>query len=287
MDWNGSWEVRMDNNFLSLLGLCHRAGLLASGEEPADAACRAREAKVLFTASDAAENTLRRARHFAENGRCPVLRLPYNKEELGSAIGRTSVAILAVTDAGFAAALAQRLKQTDSQAYGEAAEALEARAEKVLKRRSEQRAHEKKKQRGLLPRPEEPEKAAPPPPVVAEKLPVTEKRPAAGNRPITRKSSFAGKRPVYGKSRAAGKTPTYGKSQAAGKTSAAGEKPVYGNPSATGRAPVAGERPAYGKPTVGGKKPAQAGWRDRRVANPWAHSHPVKKGKGSFRGKKP
>ena len=277
----------MDNNFLSLLGLCHRAGMLASGEEPADAACRAREAKVLFTASDAAENTLRRARHFAENGHCPVLRLPYSKEELGSAIGRTSVAILAVTDAGFAAALAQRLKQTDAQAYGEAAELLEAKAEKVLKRRSEQRAHEKKKQRGLLPRPEEPEKVASPPPVVAEKPPVTEKRPTAGNRPTTWKSSYAGKRSAFGKSRAAGQKPTYGKLQATGKPTAAGEKPAYGKPSATGRAPAAGERPAYGKPTAGGENPAQAGWRDRRAANPWAHSHPVKKGKGSFRGKKP
>jgi len=259
MDWNGSWEVRMDNNFLSLLGLCHRAGLLASGEEPADAACRAREAKVLFTASDAAENTLRRARHFVENGHCPILSLPYRKEELGSAIGRTSVAILAVTDAGFAAALAQRLKQTDAQTYGQMAEALEAKAEKVLKRRSEQRAHEKKKQRGLLPHPEEPVKVAPPlQPSAAEPPAAVEKRPAAGNRPTTRKPPFAGNRPAYGKSQATGKKPTYGRPSFTGKPTAAGAKPAYGKPSATGKPTAAGAKPAYGKPPATGKPAAAA-----------------------------
>lgn len=133
----------MDSS-LHLLGLAKRAGRLEVGEEPAGAACRAHRCRLLLLAGDAAENTCRRARHFADQGQCLCLSLPYAKEAVGQAVGRGVCAILAVTDIGFAAALAAALAQGDPGQYGPAAQQLAAKAEKAERRRREQRAHEKK-----------------------------------------------------------------------------------------------------------------------------------------------
>lgn len=45
---------------LHLLGLARKAGRLEIGEEPVGAACRARQARLVLLASDAAPNTCRR-----------------------------------------------------------------------------------------------------------------------------------------------------------------------------------------------------------------------------------
>lgn len=138
----------MTNAILSMLGLAHKAGQVAIGEEPTGAACRAKDARVLFLAADAADNTRRRARSFADTGSCPLLTLPADKDDLGRALGRTSCAMCAVTDIGFAGALAKKLAAMDAEAYGEAAAALEEKAKKADKRRKEQQAHEKNKKLG-------------------------------------------------------------------------------------------------------------------------------------------
>ena len=78
---------------------------MAVGEEPVEAVARARDARVLLLAADAAEGTRRRCEHFAQAGDCLWLQLPFTKAELGRALGRTAVAIAAVTDVGLAAAL--------------------------------------------------------------------------------------------------------------------------------------------------------------------------------------
>ena len=100
-------------NILSLLGLSLRGGRLAVGEEPVEAVARARDARVLLLAADAAEGTRRRCEHFAQAGDCLWLQLPFTKAELGRALGRTAVAIAAVTDVGLAAALLHRLAELD------------------------------------------------------------------------------------------------------------------------------------------------------------------------------
>ena len=70
-------------NILSLLGLSLRGGRLAVGEEPVEAVARARDARVLLLAADAAEGTRRRCEHFAQAGDCLWLQLPFTKAELG------------------------------------------------------------------------------------------------------------------------------------------------------------------------------------------------------------
>ena len=99
------------DNILSLLGLALRGGRLVMGEEPVEGVARARDARVLLLASDAADNTRRRIEHFADEGQCMWLRVPFTKEELGRALGRTSVAVAAITDIGLAAAVARRLAE--------------------------------------------------------------------------------------------------------------------------------------------------------------------------------
>jgi len=137
------------DNILSLIGLAKKAGRLEIGEEPVGAACRSRHARIVILASDAAENTVRRAAHFSDAGKVRSLPIPLTKAELGSIVGRSSCAMMAVTDTGFAASLVKKLAAIDPETYGSVAEQLGGKAEKVLQRQREMQAHEKKLQRGL------------------------------------------------------------------------------------------------------------------------------------------
>ena len=132
------------DNILHLLGLAMRAGRLEIGEEPVGAACRARSCRLILVARDAADNSFRRVRHFADAGQCLWLSVPYTKDELGAAVGRSVCAMTAVTDIGFANAIVERLAKNDPERYGPSAEKLRAKAEKAARRRKEQQVHEKK-----------------------------------------------------------------------------------------------------------------------------------------------
>ena len=115
---------------LHMLGLARKAGRLEIGEEPVGAACRARQAKLVLLACDAASN------------------VPFTKAELGFALGRGSCAMLALTDVGFASSLVQKLSARDPEKYGPAAQQLKAKADKTLQRQREKRQHEKNLREG-------------------------------------------------------------------------------------------------------------------------------------------
>ena len=214
----------MDNNLLSMLGLAKKAGMLTVGEEPVESVVRAKDARVLFLARDAAENTTRRCLHFAEVGNCLWLRVPFTKDEMGWAVGRTSVALAAMTDIGFAAAFVRRLAQQDPGRYADAAERLELKAQRAAQRKAEQRAHERNIRTGKVRPRAAVEPPPPPPPAPAKEPRAQHHRPKSGGHPPA-----AGKR---------------------------------------------GERPA-----------GHSGGPGRAKPSPYAHSRPVKKGKGSFRKK--
>lgn len=133
---------------LHLLGLARKAGRLEIGEEPVGAVCRARQARLVLLASDAASNTSRRAAHFGEAGNVLWLELPFTKEELGFHLGRGSCAMLALTDAGLAASITEKLSLRDPERYGPAAQQLRQKADRVLQRQKEKRQHEKNLQNG-------------------------------------------------------------------------------------------------------------------------------------------
>jgi len=136
------------DNILHMIGLALRAGRLEVGEEPVGAVCRARDCRLILVARDAADNTFRRVRHFADAGQCLWISVPYTKDELGSAVGRTSCAMLAVTDIGFAEAIAKKLAAVDPEKYTVTLEKLTVKAQRAAQRRKEQQAHEKNVKRG-------------------------------------------------------------------------------------------------------------------------------------------
>ena len=110
----------MTEHLLSTLGLALRAGAVAVGEEPVGAAARGKKARVIFTARDAAASSVRRAYSFAHAGSCLCLPFPADKDAFGRALGRTSVAMCAVTDIGFAQSLVKKLAAADGETYGAA-----------------------------------------------------------------------------------------------------------------------------------------------------------------------
>ena len=164
------------DKLLNLIGLAKKAGKLEVGEEPVGAAARSKHARLILIASDAADNTRRRALHFGEAGECICLEIPPTKEDLGRALGRTSCALLALTDIGFAEAVAKKLAESDEAHYGEAAKRLTIKAARAAERRKELKQHEKNLRAGKKKPHKEPQEA----PAEARKTgkaPAEEKKP--------------------------------------------------------------------------------------------------------------
>ena len=199
----------MSNAALNLLGIALRGGNLTVGEEPVEAVARARDARLLILAADAADNTRRRVAHFADAGQCIWVRVPFTKAELGQTLGRSAVAVCAVTDIGLAAAVAHKLAEMDPVRFDETAARLDLKAQRAAERRQEQLNHEKNvrtgKYHGKQPAPkqeeEQPKKQArreeaPRKPDAPRKR--TASRPSKENRPKPRATStrFAHSRPV-------------------------------------------------------------------------------------------
>ena len=133
----------MTDNILSMLGLAHKAGKVEIGEEPVGSAARAKKARVIFVAKDAAPSTVRRAKSFAETGSCILLPIGAEKDDMGRVLGRTSCAMCAVTEIGFACAIVKKLAAIEPEKYLSAADALEVKAKRAAERKREQEQHEK------------------------------------------------------------------------------------------------------------------------------------------------
>ena len=100
---------------LNYLALARKAGFAELGEEPVGIAAREGHARLVIVASDASDHTWRRAKSFVAGTNQQVLRLPYTKDEMGFVIGRTSLAIAAITDAGLAVSLVKALSDAKNQ----------------------------------------------------------------------------------------------------------------------------------------------------------------------------
>lgn len=94
------------NKFLSLLGLCKRAGKLAAGEVAAEQAVRGKKAFLLILSEDASKNTKKKFNNSAAYYELPLAEIG-TKEELGRAIGADMRSIIAITEEGFAKKLKQ------------------------------------------------------------------------------------------------------------------------------------------------------------------------------------
>lgn len=131
---------------LNYMALARKAGRIELGEEPVGAAARAQHACLVVTAEDASDHTWRRAKSFVAGTGQQCIRVPYTKDELGMAIGRTSLAVAAFTDPALALAFVQALPQ--QAVFAEAEKALQERTAKVRQRRKEAQAHQRNVKRG-------------------------------------------------------------------------------------------------------------------------------------------
>lgn len=131
---------------LNYLSLARKAGLIELGEEPVGDITRTGKGYLVAVASDASDHTWRRAKSFCAGTDQQCVRLPFNKEEMGFAVGRTSLAIAAVTDAPMALALLQSLPEPAR--YQAAIAVLEEKSKKLKKRQEEAKAHQRNVRKG-------------------------------------------------------------------------------------------------------------------------------------------
>ena len=131
---------------LNYMALARKAGRVELGEEPAGAAARAQHARLVVVASDASDHTWRRAKSFVAGTDQQCIRVPFTKDEMGQSIGRTSLALAAITDPALAWAFVKSLNQPEK--YKDVLESLDKRTRRVQQRQAEQKAHVRNVKRG-------------------------------------------------------------------------------------------------------------------------------------------
>lgn len=93
---------------LRLLGLARRAGAVAAGTQRAREAVRSDRAKLLLVAGDAAELQRQKVERIALKKGVPKV-IVADRVALGAAVGGPPLSAIAVTEAGFAQRLMERL----------------------------------------------------------------------------------------------------------------------------------------------------------------------------------
>ena len=131
---------------LNYLAQARKAGRIELGEEPVGAAARAQKARLVMVASDASDHTWRRAKSFVAGTTQQCVKLPYTKDEMGLAVGRTSLAIAAMTDPAMALAFLKALG--DPEKYQQAMEDLQTRTKRIRQRQTEEKACQRNKRFG-------------------------------------------------------------------------------------------------------------------------------------------
>lgn len=131
---------------LNYVGLARKAGLVELGEEPVGAVARARKARLVIVAQDATDHTWRRAKSFVSGSEQICLKIPYSKEQLGQATGRSELALAAFTDPALALAFVKALSQPDR--YRSELESLEKLSARIRQRKKEADTHRKNKAMG-------------------------------------------------------------------------------------------------------------------------------------------
>ena len=126
---------------LNYLSLARTGGLAELGEEPVGAITRTGKGYLVIVASDASDHTWRRAKSFVAGTNQQAVRVKFTKDELGFVVGRTSLAIAAITDAPLALALVKALGEPEK--YKDVLTALEEKSQKLKKRQSEAKSHQR------------------------------------------------------------------------------------------------------------------------------------------------
>jgi len=131
---------------LNYIGLARKAGLVELGEEPVGAVARARKARLVVVAQDATDHTWRRAKSFVSGSEQICLKIPYSKDQLGQAVGRSELALAAFTDPALALAFLKALGQPER--YKAELESLDKLSARIRQRKKEADAHKRNKAKG-------------------------------------------------------------------------------------------------------------------------------------------
>ena len=125
----------MKEKILGLLGLMRRAGAIAPGEDQSAEMVRAGKGKLLLLSADVSDNARRKAENLAAGRSVELVPLPFDRTELGGALGLGSCSTAAVTDLGFAEAFAGQLAAQWPDDYRDLAERVRVRKEKAARRK--------------------------------------------------------------------------------------------------------------------------------------------------------
>ena len=131
---------------LNYLSLARKAGRIELGEEPVGAVARAKKARLILVASDAGDHSWRRAKSFVAGTEQLCMKVPFTKDQLGEAIGRTSLAMAAFTDPALALAFVKALGNPEK--YKEALESLDKRTKRIRQRQQEEKNHQRNLRQG-------------------------------------------------------------------------------------------------------------------------------------------
>ena len=126
---------------LNYLALARKGSMAELGEEPVGDMARTGRAYLIMVAADASDHTWRRAKSYAAGTEQQCIRVRFTKDEMGFAVGRTALAIAAITDCALALALVNALGEPEK--YKTAIEVLTAKAQKLKKRQAEAKAHKR------------------------------------------------------------------------------------------------------------------------------------------------
>ena len=129
---------------LNYMALARKAGRIELGEEPVGAAARAQHARLVIVAQDAGDHTWRRAQSFVAGTEQLCMKVPFTKDQLGQAIGRTSLALAAFTDPALALAFVKTLENVSEDIVSQ----LEARTQRIAKRQKEAKARKRNQRFG-------------------------------------------------------------------------------------------------------------------------------------------
>ena len=127
----------MREKILGLLGLMRRACAVSPGEYQAGDMVKAGKAKLLLLSADVSDNARRKAENAAAGRNVQKIPLPFDRGELGAALGLGSCSLAAVTDLGFADALMKLLEAQWPEEYAEAAQKVRERSEKAARRKAQ------------------------------------------------------------------------------------------------------------------------------------------------------
>ena len=131
---------------LNYLSLARKAGRIELGEETVGAVARAKKARLILVASDAGDHSWRRAKSFVAGTEQLCMKVRITKDQLGEAIGRTSLAMAAFTDPAMALAFVKALGEPEK--HKEALESLDKRTQRIRQRQQEEKNHQRNVRQG-------------------------------------------------------------------------------------------------------------------------------------------